>query len=134
MGKIEGVRYSIMNTNFRQHFQVERLLISITNSRVDANSNVNAYQILKSIHWSDPQTFIFLALSLQARYKLSYTLINLNQVLRKFHSTGSCLAYLHEKITKGFDSGLLTGMVLIDLQKTFDTIERNILIKKRNLF
>ena len=132
MGKIEGVRYSIMDTNFRQHFQGERLLISITNSRVDANSNVNAYQILNSIHWSDRQSFIFLALSLQTRYKLSYT--HSNQVLRKFHSTGSCLSYLHEKITKGFDSGLLTGMVLIDLQKAFDTIDRNILIKKKNLF
>ena len=49
---------------------------------------------------------------------------------RKFHSTGTCLSYFHDKITKGFDSGLLTGMVLIDLQKTFDTIDHNVLIKK----
>ena len=27
---------------------------------------------------------------------------------RKFHSTDTCLPYLHDKITKGFDSGLLT--------------------------
>ena len=47
---------------------------------------------------------------------------------RKFHSTDTCLSYLHDKITKGFDSGLLTGMVLIGLQKTFDTIDHNILI------
>ena len=47
---------------------------------------------------------------------------------RKFHSTDTCLSYLHDKITKGFDSGLLTGMVLIDLQKAFDTIDHNILI------
>ena len=40
------------------------------------------------------------------------------------------MSYLHGKITKGFDSGLLTGMVLIDLQKAFDTIDYNILIKK----
>ena len=34
---------------------------------------------------------------------------------RKFNSADTCLSYLHDKITKGFDSGLLTGMVLIDL-------------------
>ena len=47
---------------------------------------------------------------------------------RKFHLTDTSLSYLHDKITKGFDSGLLTGMVLIDLQKAFDTIDHNILI------
>ena len=43
---------------------------------------------------------------------------------RKNHS------YLTDKILTGFDSGLLTGMVLIDLQKAFDTINHNILLKK----
>ena len=47
---------------------------------------------------------------------------------RKFYSTDSCLSYLHDKITKGFDSGLLPGMILIDLQKAFDRIDHNILI------
>ena len=47
---------------------------------------------------------------------------------RKFHSTDTCLWYLHDKITKGFDSGLMNGMVLIDLSKVFDRIDRNILI------
>ena len=41
---------------------------------------------------------------------------------RKFHSTETCLSYLQDKVSKGFDSGLLTGMILIDLQKAFDTI------------
>ena len=31
---------------------------------------------------------------------------------------------------KGFDKGLMTGMILIDLQKVFDTIEHDILLKK----
>ena len=44
------------------------------------------------------------------------------------------MSYLHDKITKGFDSGLLTGMVLIDLRKTFDTVDHNILIKKGLLY
>ena len=39
------------------------------------------------------------------------------------------MSYLHGNITKYFDSGLLTGRVLIDLQKMFNTIDHNILIK-----
>ena len=46
---------------------------------------------------------------------------------KKFHSRNS---YLHDKITKAFESSVLTGMVLIDLQKTFDAIDHNISIKK----
>ena len=49
---------------------------------------------------------------------------------RKFYSTDSCLSYLNNKITTGFESGLFTGMILIDLQKAFDTINHDILIKK----
>ena len=47
---------------------------------------------------------------------------------RKFYSTDSCLSYLNNKIATGFESGLFTGMILIDLQKAFDTINRDILI------
>ena len=39
---------------------------------------------------------------------------------QKNHSTNFFLSYLTDKISKGFDSGLLTGMILIDLPKTFD--------------
>ena len=49
---------------------------------------------------------------------------------RKDHSTDTSLSYLADKILKGFDSGLLTGMILIDLQKAFDTINHHILPKK----
>ena len=49
---------------------------------------------------------------------------------RKFHSTDCCLSYLQDKVSKGFDSELLTGVILIDLQKACDTIDHKILIKK----
>ena len=52
---------------------------------------------------------------------------------RKNHSTDTCLSYLTDKILTGFDSGLLTGMILIDLQKAFDTINHDILLKKMSL-
>ena len=37
----------------------------------------------------------------------------------KNHSTDSCLTFLHDKILMGFDKGLMTGMILTDLQKGF---------------
>ena len=40
---------------------------------------------------------------------------------RNFFSNDSCLSYLNNKIATGFESGLYTGMILIDLQKAFDT-------------
>ena len=49
---------------------------------------------------------------------------------RKFHSTDSCLSYLQDKVAKGFDSGLLIGMILIDLQRDFDNVDCKTLIEK----
>ena len=48
---------------------------------------------------------------------------------RKDYSTNSCLSYLCDKILKGFDSGVFTGMILIDQQKLFDTLNHDIIIK-----
>ena len=48
----------------------------------------------------------------------------------KNHSTDTSLAYLTDKILTGFHFGLLTGMILIDLQKAFDTINHDILLRK----
>ena len=55
---------------------------------------------------------------------------NINQDFGKKHSTDSCLTFLHNKMLNGFDKGVLTGMILIDLQKAFDTIDHDILFKK----
>ena len=49
----------------------------------------------------------------------------------KNNSTDFRLSYVTDKISKDFDSGLLTGMILIDLQKAFDTIDHNILLLKK---
>ena len=49
---------------------------------------------------------------------------------RRNFSTDLCLSYLSNKIANGFESGLHTGMIFIDLQKAFDTIDHKILINK----
>ena len=48
---------------------------------------------------------------------------------RKKHST-DYLSFLNDKILKGFDQGLMTGMILIDLPKAFDTIDHGSLLQK----
>ena len=49
---------------------------------------------------------------------------------RKNHLTDTSLSYLTDKILTVFDYGLLTGMILIDLQKAFNTINHDILLRK----
>ena len=70
--------------------------------------------------------------------KLSHALDSLFSVLLytyqpgfwKKHSTDFCLSYLNDKILKGFDKGLITGMVLTDLQKAFDTTDHDVILQK----
>ena len=44
---------------------------------------------------------------------------------RKNNSTDFCPPCLTDKISKGFNSGLLTDVMLIELQKKFDSIDHN---------
>ena len=48
----------------------------------------------------------------------------------KNHLTDASLSYLTDKILTGFDSRLLTGMILIDLQ---NIINQDILLKKNSV-
>ena len=57
-------------------------------------------------------------------------LYNYQSGFRKNHSTDYCLSFLNDKILKGFDQGLMTGMILIDLQKAFNTIDHDIVLQK----
>ena len=45
-------------------------------------------------------------------------------------STDTCLSYLRNKIPRELEKGEYTGMVVIDLQKAFDTIDHKILLHK----
>ena len=61
------------------------------------------------------------------------TIFSFQSEFRGKYSTDTCLTYLHDKILKGFDEGLLTGMIAIDLHKAFDTIDHEILLSKMPL-
>ena len=52
-------------------------------------------------------------------------LYNYQSDFRSNHSKNLCLAFLTDKTLKQFDEGLLTGMILIDLQKAFDIIMKS---------
>ena len=49
---------------------------------------------------------------------------------RTKHSVNTYLAHLSNQILKGFGARKSTGMILIDLQKPFDTLDHQILLKK----
>ena len=49
---------------------------------------------------------------------------------RKSYSTDTALTYLTDNLRSNMDKGLLTGVLLIDLQKAFDTVNHSILKQK----
>ena len=49
---------------------------------------------------------------------------------RSCFSTDTALTYLSDKIRFNMDEGLYTGVILLDLQKAFDTVDHVILLKK----
>lgn len=59
-------------------------------------------------------------------------LYELQSGFRRMHSTETTILYLTDYIKKELDKGKLSGMVLLDLQKAFDTVDHNILLLKLN--
>ena len=62
----------------------------------------------------------------------SNILFNHQSGFRKAYSTETCLINLTDTIRKELSNGNYVGMVLLDLQKAFDTVDHQILCKKLN--
>ena len=58
---------------------------------------------------------------------------NYQSEFRTNHSIKLCLSFSADKIQKCFDEGLLSGMILTDLQKGFGKINHKILLKNLKL-
>ena len=49
---------------------------------------------------------------------------------RTNHSTDLCLAWLIDFVETGMDKQMHTDMILVDLQKEFDTLEYGVFLEK----
>ena len=53
---------------------------------------------------------------------------------RKGHSTQHCLLFMLEKLKRALDKGFITGILLTDLSKAFDSISHELLIAKLHAY
>ena len=53
---------------------------------------------------------------------------------RSKHSVNTCLAHLSNQILKGYEAKKSIGMILIDLQKAFETLDYGILLKNQKYY
>ena len=53
---------------------------------------------------------------------------------RTNHSTDLCLAQLTDFVATGMDKQMHTGMISVDIQKAFDTVDHGVFLKKMKYF
>ena len=53
---------------------------------------------------------------------------------RANHTTDICLTQLTDFVSTGMDKQMHTGMILVDLQKVFDTLDHGVLLEKMKYF
>ena len=137
-------------------FSITRSVISCQGKIFRVSEELNAWSNLKegnfwgeTINWRQFYRGRFLRENLPDTFSINWEsswpdktneflwankiLYNYQSGFRTNHSINLCLSFLTDKrviFLEGFDEGLLTGMILIDLQKAFDIINHKILLKK----
>ena len=119
--------------------------LSIQSSKFPLDCKIAKLKLLyKKGSKTDPKNYrpvLLLPLVLKVIEKVIYNqteiFLSKNKILYKYQpgfresfSTNSCLTLVTDKINKGFESGKYTGLILINLQKAFDTIDHEILLEK----
>ena len=79
--------------------------------------------IWKSCLWPSTCIFIFYSVNTKLFYEFK-------SVFRSNFSTDTCLIHLTDFIRFEIDKGNIVGMLLLDLQKAFDTVDHSILLMK----
>ena len=69
----------------------------------------------------------------QVRKYLKKILLGAQFTLRKNHSTATCVLNYIIDIYVNMDHGRLTGVVFLDLKKSFDTVNHGILLQKMSM-
>ena len=80
---------------------------------------------------------VFVKILERAVHNMVYSYLQENKLLsvyqsgfRPLHSISTCLIDVTNKLLHNMDKGLLTGSVFIDLSKSFDTLDHELMLKK----
>ena len=130
--EIKGVITHIVNLSIDTHIVPDELKYAIVkplfkkNSRLDVG-NYRPVSILPIISKILERAIY---VQIEAYLKEKELLYEYQSGFRKSHSTDSCLTNLSDYIRVLISEGKYVGMVLLDLQKAFDTVDHGILCNK----
>lgn len=121
------IQLKILYTNF-QIFQINRFCFQWLETTIIQGQLKLLSQITNLSSYCHSFQRFFMK---QINFKTITFSINMKlSSFRSSHLTDLFLSFLNDKISKGSKNGLYTGMILIDLQKTFDIINNKLQLDK----
>ena len=110
------------------------------------------HAVVTPVHKADPKTVpshfrpisvlpVFSKILERAVHQMIYKYLQEHKLLsahqsgfRPLHSTSTCLTHVTNTLLHNIDKGYLTGLVLLDLSKAFDTLDHNVMLDKLSDF